>query len=136
MKKFFIVMAAVVTLSLVSCDNNNYKAKGEQLAKRLDELCQKQDSTAVLELDESIRDIEKEILEKGDTTAIAEFRAALKDVRDRNAGYISKLKVLSGVDPEQAVKDVMNDAMEGDVDIHAVSASIDSLLELQKQNKK
>jgi hypothetical protein len=135
MKKFFIVMAAVVTLSLVSCENNDYKAKGEQLAKQLDELCQKQDANAVLELDESIRNIEKEIADKGDSTAVVDFRNALKEARARNAAYISKIKVQNGQDAEATVQDVVQDALEGDVDINAVSASIDSLLELQKNSK-
>lgn len=136
MKKLFIVMAAVVTLSLVSCENNDYKSKGEQLAKRLDELCQKQDTSAVLELDESIRNIEKEIADKGDSAAIADFREALKDARARNAGYITRIKVQNGIDAEKAIQGVMNDVLEGDMDINAVSSSIDSLLELQKKNKK
>ncbi len=135
MKKYFIVMAAVATLSLVSCENNDYKAKGEQLAKQLDELCQKQDANAVLELDESIRNMEAEIAEKGDSTAVVDFRNALKEVRARNAAYISKIKVQNGQDAEATVQDVVQDALEGDVDINAVSASIDSLLELQKNSK-
>ena len=136
MKKLFLVMAAIVALSLVSCNKNDYKTKGEQMAKQLDELCQQQDTAAVLELEKGIRDLEKEIAATGDSTAIADFRAALKDARQRNAGYITKLKVQSGADKEETVKEVVNDALEGNVDIQAVSSSIDSLLQVQSEQKK
>jgi uncharacterized lipoprotein NlpE involved in copper resistance len=72
MKKILLTLAAVVALSLVSCDAD-YKTKGESFAKQLDELCQKQDSAAVLELDKTIRDTEAKIVESGDTAAFAAF---------------------------------------------------------------
>ena len=106
------------------------------MAKQLDELCQQQDTAAVLQLEKGIRDLEKEIAATGDSTAIADFRAALKDARQRNAGYITKLKVQSGADKEETVKEVVNDALEGNVDIQAVSSSIDSLLQVQSEQKK
>ena len=66
------MMSAIIALSLVSCDNSNaYKAKGEQMAKQLDQLCEQRDSVAVLALDDSIRAQETAIIAKGDSVAIA-----------------------------------------------------------------
>ena len=47
MKKFFLMMTATLALSLVSCNGNkDYKAEGEQLSKQLDEVVEKNDTTA------------------------------------------------------------------------------------------
>ena len=120
------MMTAVMALSLVSCDNSNaYKAKGEQMAKQLDQLCEQRDSVAVLALDDSIR-------AQGDSVAIAAFREALKESRERNAPYISTLKVSKGMSDEEVAKEIINDVMEGDMSINAVTESIDEMLKNKK----
>ena len=61
---------------------------------------------------------------------------ALRESRQRNTPFLTKIKVESGVDREEAVKEVTQDVMNGDVDIQAVTASIDSLLKVEEQQKK
>ena len=132
MKKFFLMIMAVMALSLVSCDNGKaYRVKGEQMAKQLDQLCEQHDSAAVLALDDSIRAQEEAIIAKGDSVAIAAFRQALKESRIRNAPYITTLKIKQGSSKEQVTQEIIDDAMSGDVDIHAVTESIDEMLKVK-----
>jgi hypothetical protein len=106
------------------------------MAKQLDELCQQQDSAAVLKLDEKIHALEEELETAGDSASIVDFRAALKDARQRNAAYISSLKFGSGVPKDSVASDVINDALSGDIDINAVTKSVDAMLEKEKKEKK
>lgn len=132
MKKFFLMIMAVMALSLVSCENGKaYRVKGEQMAKQLDQLCEQHDSAAVLALDDSIRAQEEAIIAKGDSVAIAAFRQALKESRIRNAPYITTLKIKQGASKEQVTQEIIDDAMSGDVDIHAVTESIDEMLKVK-----
>ncbi len=133
MKKYILLIATIATLSLMSCTNQDYKAKGEQMAKHLDELCEKQDSAAVLIYEDSIQAIEDEVVATGDSAAIAAFRDALKESRERNAPYITSLKVQGGQDKKEAIEDVMKDALEGGVGIDAVTKSVDKVLEGKKK---
>lgn len=126
------MIMAVMALSLVSCDNGEaYRVKGEQMAKQLDQLCEQHDSAAVLALDDSIRAQEEAIIAKGDSVAIAAFRQALKESRIRNAPYITTLKIKQGASKEQVTQEIIDDAMSGDVDIHAVTESIDEMLKVK-----
>lgn len=126
------MIMAVMALSLVSCDNGKaYRVKGEQMAKQLDQLCEQHDSAAVLALDDSIRAQEEAIIAKGDSVAIAAFRQALKESRIRNAPYITTLKIKQGASKEQVTQEILDDAMSGDVDIHAVTESIDEMLKVK-----
>ena len=128
------MMTAVMALSLVSCQSgNDYKAKGEQLAKQLDQLCESQDSAAVLAFVDSIRAMEQEIIATGDSAAIADFRQALKESRERNAPYISVLKVKKGIDKEAVVKEASEDVLNGDMNIQALTESIDEMLKEEKK---
>ena len=134
MKKFFLMLTAVMALSLISCESgNNYKAKGESMAKQLDQLCEQQDSATVLALVDSIRAMEKTIMASSDSAAIDEFRQALKESRERNAAYISVLKVKKGVDKEEVVKEMTQDVMNGDMDINSITESIDKMLQEEKK---
>lgn len=134
MKKFFLMMTAVMALSLVSCQSgNDYKAKGEQLAKQLDQLCESQDSAAVLAFVDSIRAMEQEIIATGDSASIADFRQALKESRERNAPYISVLRVKKGIDKETVVKEATEDVLNGDMNIQALTESIDEMLKEEKK---
>lgn len=126
------MIMAVMALFLVSCDNGEaYRVKGEQMAKQLDQLCEQHDSAAVLALDDSIRAQEEAIIAKGDSVAIAAFRQALKESRIRNAPYITTLKIKQGASKEQVTQEIIDDAMSGDVDIHAVTESIDEMLKVK-----
>ena len=45
MKKILLLIVAVVAVSMMSClKGTDYKAKGEEFARQLDELCNKQDA--------------------------------------------------------------------------------------------
>ena len=132
MKKILLTLVALMAFSLVSCDVD-YKAKGEKYAKQLDELCEKQDSVAVLELDKAIRETEEKIIEDGSLVEVAEFRAALKGARERNAAYISSLKIQQGVDKDSVIQEVIGDVMQGDMGIEAVTNSVDAALEAKKK---
>ena len=126
------MIMAVMALSLVSCDNGEaYRVKGEQMAKQLDQLCEQHDSAAVLALDDSIRAQEEAIIAMGDSVAISAFRQALKESRIRNAPYITTLKIKQGASKEQVTQEIIDDAMSGDVDIHAVTESIDEMLKVK-----
>ena len=126
------MIMAVMALSLVSCDNGKaYRVKGEQMAKQLDQLCEQHDSAAVLALDDSIRAQEEAIIAMGDSVAISAFRQALKESRIRNAPYITTLKIKQGASKEQVTQEIIDDAMSGDVDIHAVTESIDEMLKVK-----
>jgi len=132
MKKIFLMLAAVVALSLMSCDGN-YKAKGEEYAKQLDELCQKQDADAVLALDKTINEQEQSIAAMGDSAAIADFRGALKDARERNAAYITSIKLKKGISKDSVLNEVVGDVMQGEMGIDAVTNSVDATLENKKK---
>ncbi len=135
MKKCFLVIAMIATLSLVGC-KEDYKAKGEQMAKHLDELCEKQDSAAVLAYEDSIRIAEEEIMATGDTAAIADFQEALKESRERNTPYITALKVKNGKNQKEALEEVVGAALNGDVNIRTVTESIDKVLEQKQEEEK
>lgn len=132
MKKILLTLAVFMALSLVSCEGN-YKAKGEEFAKQLDELCQKKDSVAVLQLDQTIREQEEKILALGDSTAIKEFRDALKDARERNTAYITTLKMNQGLNKDTVLNEVVDDALQGEMGIGAVTNSVDAAVETKKK---
>lgn len=135
-KKFlFMLMGIAITVSLFSCESNQYKARGEKLAKQLDEQVELQDTAAVLATDQAIHDAEQEILALNDSAAIADFQAALKETRQRHIAYITSLKVKNGQNSDDAVKDVVNDVMNGDMDINAVTNAIDKVLEEKADSK-
>lgn len=135
MKKFLWIVAAVAALvAMPSCEQGkNYKAMAEDFSRQLDQMCEQQDSAGVFAVDKAIRDMEAEIVAAGDSAGIADFRAALKDARERAAVYMTTIKVKNGADANDAVGDVINDALEGDVGIEAVTKAIDASLEVQKK---
>ena len=129
MKKFNWLMAAVVALSLMGCDGGSeYTRQGKKLASQLDKSVEKQDTAAALAADEAIREAEKQILELNDSAAIADFREALRESRQRNAAYLTSIRVKNGIEKEAAVDVVKEDVMKGNISIEAVTASIDSVL--------
>ena len=139
MKNYFLAVMAVAALLLTGCvqsdKTTDYKAKGESLAKQLIELCDKQDTAAVLELERSIRAQEEAIVAAGDSATIADFRNALKEAREKCAPYITTVKIQNGVSKDDAIQDVVNDALEGNVDIDAVSSAVDAALKEQNEKK-
>ena len=132
MKKFFLMMTVAMALSLVGCNGSkDYKAEGEELSKQLDEVVEQNDTAAALGTDESIRKMENEIIATGDTAALAQFRAAMKDARVRNAAFVTLGKIRNGVDREEAMKELVQDALNGDINIHAVTDAINAVLKAE-----
>ena len=135
MKKFFMMAAIVSALCLAGCSNGvDYKAQGAELAKELDLQVENQDTAAVLAADEAIRAMEEEVAQTGDSAAIADFRAAVKESRERNAAYITSLRVKQGMSEEDALNQVIQDAMQGGVNIKSVTSSVEQLMK-DKQEK-
>ncbi len=136
MKKIFLMMTAALALSLVSCNGNkDYKSEGQELSKQLDEVVEKNDTTAALQTDEQIRKMEQNIIASGDTAALKDFREAMKDARVRNAAFVVLSKVRNGMDREEAMKELIQDALDGDVNIHAVTSAVDALLKADQATK-
>lgn len=130
MKKLLMIVAmAVVTLSFVSCENSQYKEKGQEYAKRLQELCEKNDTAAVVALDNEIREIQDELTSKGDTANLKLFNSAFTEVRKLYAPFITVSKIEKGAEKEEVVQDVVDDAMHGQGDIETVTQSIGAALE-------
>lgn len=132
MKKFLMIVAVAVTMSLVGCNQGSelkakYQAQGEQFATKLDAACQQADAAAILAVDDSIRIVEEEVVATGDTAAIAAFKAALKEARERNGATVAKLKVDNGKNREEVLEEVVNDAMNDDVSITTVTRSINAV---------
>lgn len=135
MKKFFMMAAIVSALCLAGCTNGvDYKTQGAELAKELDLQVENQDTAAVLATDEAIRAMDEEIAQTGDSAAIADFRAAVKESRERNAAYITSLRVKQGLSEEDALNQVIQDAMQGGVNIKSVTSSVEQLMK-DKQEK-
>ena len=134
MKKFFLMMTAALALSLVSCNGNkDYKAEGQELSKQLDEVVEKNDTAAALTTDESIR----EIVALGDSAALADFRAAMKDSRIRNAAFVTVGKIRNGMDKNEALNELVQDALDEDIDVNAITAAVNAILAAEmKQNTK
>ena len=137
MKKILLLVVAVVAVTMMSClKGTDYKAKGEEFARQLDELCNKQDAQAVLALEDSIRQEEEAIAATGDSAAIADFAAALKASRERNARYLSVLKMESGEDKDSIAQDLVQDVMNDRMSLEALTSSIDTMLRNEAQKKK
>jgi hypothetical protein len=131
-------MTAALALSLVSCNGNkDYKAEGQELSKQLDEVVEKNDTAAALTTDESIREMEQEIVALGDSAALADFRAAMKDSRIRNAAFVTVGKIRNGMDKNEALNELVQDALDEDIDVNAITAAVNAILAAEmKQNTK
>jgi hypothetical protein len=130
MKKLLMIVAtAALTLSFVGCENSRYKQMGEEYANRLQKLCELQDTAAVVALDDSIRMVQDELTSKGDTANLRVFNAAFSEVRKQYAPFITVSKMGKGTPKEEAVQDVVEDAMTGQGDIETVTKSIGAALE-------
>ena len=137
MKKFLLTMAAIVTLSLVSCEHSHkYKAEGERMANRLDELCEKQDAAAIA-MEDSIRSLEQELIVAGDTVDINDFHNAVVASMKRNAPAITRMKVQAGTSTDEAVNPLIEDVLNGngDIDITTVTKAINEGIKAQKEKK-
>lgn len=133
MKKILLMSAVAIALSFASCNNGDYKSKGQEMAKQLDEAVEKQDTTGTLATDKAIREIEEEIIATGDSLSLSEFREAMKDSRIRNATFITISKIRNGVDKKEAINEVIQDAMKDNVNIQAVTSAIDAVLKAEEQ---
>jgi hypothetical protein len=137
MKKVLLLMAVFVALSFVSCDNSEqYKVKGEEFAKQLEELVEKQDTAGILALDQEIQAMETEIIEGADSASLDKFQEALKDVRVRTAPMITAFKIGQGTDPDEALKQLADEALRGGMGVGAMTSAIDSVLLMEREAKK
>ena len=137
MKKFFLMMTAALALSLVSCNGNkDYKTRGEELSKQLDEQVEKKDTTGVLSSDEMIRKLEAEIEATGDSASLAAFRESMKDSRIRNATFVTISKMHNGMPKEQAFEELAKDALKKDVDLNTLTTVINAVLKAEGQEVK
>lgn len=139
MKKFFLMMTAALALSLVSCNGNkDYKAEGQELSKQLDEVVERNDTAAALSTDESIREMEQEIIALGDSAALVNFRAVMKDSRIRNAAFVTVSKIRNGMDKNEALNELVQDALDENVDVNAITAAVNAILatEMKQKTKK
>lgn len=130
MKKILLLAVAIVALSLVGCTDSKkdfYKAEGERLARQLDSLCTASDTVGVFAIDDSISRVEQEIREAGDTAAIKAFIEVLKEARLKAVPFMTKVKVEQGADREETLQGVIDQALNGDVDITTVTRSIDAV---------
>lgn len=132
------MMTAALALLLVSCNGNkDYKAEGQELSKQLDEVVEKNDTAAALTTDESIREMEQEIVALGDSAALADFRAAMKDSRIRNAAFVTVGKIRNGMDKNEALNELVQDALDENIDVNAITAAVNAILAAEmKQNTK
>ena len=137
MKKLLFVMAMiVVACAIMGCQSkNHYKEQGEQLAKQLNELCDKNDTAAVVALDDSIRALEEEIVALGDKEAIDAFRLALDEARKRCAPIVTVAKIEQGATRDEAVQPLIDDVLNGGGDINTVTNSIDAAIKKEKESK-
>ena len=124
-------------LALTSCQSEtDYKAKGAEMARQLNELCNKQDGEAALAMEKQIEAEEAAIVAKGDSAAIVDFKEAVKDSKERNTPFISAAKIKSGVSKEDVAKDLEQAALYGEINMDILTASIDAILEAEKEMKK
>lgn len=137
MKKILLMAVTVLGLTLAGCqENKDYKAQGEQMAKRLEQLCEQQDSSAVLALEDSIRVQENAIIASGDTAGYEAFKEAVKDAREKSIAFITTLRIKQGADKDSVVKRVMDDVMNGEVSIDALTSSVDAALKVETEDQK
>lgn len=131
MKKLLLMVAAIVALSLVGCKPEakkvDYKAEGARYAAQLDSLCQKQDTVAVRNLVDSIRVIEEQIAQKATAQEVNDFNEALMEARHNAAVLTATAQVQHGTEKKEAVQQVINQALNGEVSIKTVTTTIDAV---------
>ena len=137
MKKLFLVIAALAMLALTSCQSEtDYKAKGAEMARQLDELCNKQDGEAALALEKQMAEEEAAIVAKGDSAAIVDFKEAVKESKERNTPFISAAKIKSGVSKEDVAKELGQAALNREINMDVLSASINAMVKAEEEMKK
>lgn len=134
MKKVFIFFALFLAVSLVSCEKTtNYKSMGEDMAKQLESLCKTDDVDAVVALDDSIKAITEQLTAQGDTANLKLFSEGLGDVREKAAPVVTVAKIKRGTSKQEAVQDVIDDALNGRGDVSTVAKSIRAALDEEKK---
>ena len=134
MKK--LLFLAALALVFTSCQKTDYKSLGEQYAKRLIELCEKNDTAAVLALNDSIKIVEEEAIADGDTAGVSAMRKALFDAHIICAPFITEAKMEAGKTKDEAVQDVIDDALKGNGNVTAVTNAIRAANEREKKEGK
>ena len=137
MKKLLLSIAAVAMLALTSCQSEtDYKAKGAEMARQLNELCDKQDGEAALALEKQIEKEEAAVIAKGDSAAIVDFKEAVKESKQRNTPFISAAKIKSGVSKEDVAKELEQAALNREISMDILTASINAIVEAEEEVKK
>lgn len=132
MKKLLLMTAVVVALAIVGCDSGNkFKTQGERMAQQLEELCHNNDTAAVLAFEDSIRAVEEAIAATGDTAAIAAFKGAVREAHEHAAPFVVVSRIEKGENKDTVINEMMLDVMSGEVDIHALTQSLDAVLRNQ-----
>lgn len=135
MKKLLLI--AALALVFTSCEKKtDYKALGEQFAAQLIELCEKNDTAAVLALNDSISMVEDEVVANGDTAAVNALRKALFDARIKCSPFITIAKMESGMSKDDAVQEVIDNALNGEGNVVAVTAAIKAASEHERKQGK
>ena len=136
MKKLLFIMTLIVGVTMTGCQKSDYKAKGEQMARQLDELCQKNDTAAVLALIDSIDVVEAEINAKNDTAGFRAFHSAVLAARERCMPFITVAKIENGQDKEEVLQALIDEALNSGLDMTAITSSINASLENEKAKSK
>ncbi len=135
MKKLLLI--AALALVFTSCEKKtDYKVLGEQYAAQLIELCEKNDTAAVLALNDSISKVEEGVEAKGDTAAVNALRKALFDARIKCSPFITVAKMESGMSKDDAVQEVIDNALNGEGNVVAVTAAIKAASEHERKQGK
>ena len=138
MKKFITIVVVTAAVALVSCEKKtDYKEMGQDYANRLEALCQKNDTTGVIAMDDSIRAKFDEIIAQGDSANLAAFREGLgKDFRDKTAPFVVVTKMRNGTSKQEAVQKVIDDVLNSrGGDASTVAATIKAALKEERKNK-
>ena len=59
----------------------------------------------------------------------------MKDSRVRNATFITMSKIRNGMTKKEALEQLMEDALKDNVNISAVTSSVNAILKAEAQNK-
>ena len=155
MKK--LLFLAALALVFTSCQKTDYKALGEQYAKRLIELCEKNDTAAVLahkdtgemmHLMQNSAFFDPSMIDQGlycgvrvggeliCTAGVSAMRKALFDAHIICAPFITEAKMEAGKTKDEAVQDVIDDALKGNGNVTAVTNAIRAANEREKKEGK
>ena len=134
MRRILLIVAAALAVLLAGCKESvDYKAKSEQYAKQVDELCEQQaDTTAVMAMVDSLFALEEQVVATNDSAVIADYESVKKAAKDRSDVYRATVKLNEGVDRQEVVDEMLDEVLVGKSSIIAVTAAIDSAKNMKK----